>query len=283
MINLKQFQKELEKRLSKLQIEDSKNKVQLVLSHVLGVKKLELVFVKNISFKNKHKVLKLIRKLEHNVPLQHLLKEVEFLNLMLYVNKNVLIPRNETELLADVVIKHIHKNYGKSANISVLNLCCGSGALGLSVANNTNATVTLSDVSNKALKVCKKNAKKAELSVHILHSDMFLNINSNYQLIVSNPPYIKSQDICYLDESVKNFEPLMALNGGEDGLEFYRIIAQQAPNFLSNGGEIFLEYGFGQEEEILKLLQPHFTDMKIMKDYNDINRFIYAKLKGEQC
>lgn len=281
MVKLKTFQKELEERLKAANVEEAKLKVQLALSHILKVKILDLVFLDNITLKNKRKALKMVSKLEKHMPLQHLIKHVEFLNLKLYVNKHVLIPRNETELLADIIIKEVNKN-NTANSLQLLDICCGSGALGLSVAKNTNAKVTVSDISKKALNVLKRNAKNSNLNVKEIHSDMFKNINTKYNLIISNPPYIKTEDINKLNKTVKNFEPHLALNGGKDGLEFYKIIANDAPKHLVAQGELFLEFGIGQEKEIKKLLQKHFTDIKIIKDYNDINRFIYAKLKGEQ-
>jgi release factor glutamine methyltransferase len=209
-------------------------------------------------------------------PLQQIIKNVEFLNIKLKINKNVLIPRFCSELLCDIIIKDISK---KGNNFCVLDLCCGSGALGIAISKNTNNDVWLSDVSDKALYVARKNAKLNHVNVKIVNSDLFKNISEKFDLIVSNPPYIPTSEINLLQEEVKNFEPVLALDGGSDGLKFYKEIIKNAPNFLNKNGEIYFEIGNNQATQIKKMLTKNFCDIKILKDYENKNRFIYAMLK----
>ena len=206
-------------------------------------------------------------------PWQYVIGKTEFYGRTFTVNKDVLIPRQETELVCEQMFRHIDR-----VNSSLLDLCCGSGVLGITVACQTNNAVTCADVSAEALKVAKQNAKLNKAKVKTVQSDMFANIKGTYNAIVCNPPYIETAVIETLDDSVKKYEPHLALDGGEDGLKFYRILASEAPLHLNKGGLLILEIGYNQGEAVKALLDEKF-DVEVMKDYSDNDRIIIAKLK----
>ena len=160
----------------------------------------------------------------------------------------------------------------------MLDLCCGSGVIGITAALETNATVTLADVSDEALKVAKSNAKRNKAKVDFIKSDMFANLCGKCNAIICNPPYVESDVIPTLDDSVKNYEPHLALDGGKDGLNFYRILAEQAPKHLTKGGLLVLEIGYNQGEAVKGLLEEKF-DVEVMKDYGGNDRIVIAALK----
>ena len=184
----------------------------------------------------------------------------------------------ETELLVENVIFET-KKYKKCR---VLDIGTGSGAISISVSKFSDAEVTGVDVSKSALEIAKLNAKQLGAKVNFVHSDLFsqLKKKQKYDIIVSNPPYIRSLDIEGLDVEVKNYDPRLALDGGEDGLDFYREISAQAPNYLNNGGQIFFEIGKGQFLQVKSILAKNgFEEIKGIKDYNKIYRIVKAQWK----
>ncbi len=215
---------------------------------------------------------KMKERLAAGEPWQYVVGSVEFYGRTFEVNKSVLIPRQETELVTEQLVKRLNK---KS---TVLDLCCGSGVIGITAALETNATVTLADVSDEALKVAKSNAKRNKAKVDFIKSDMFANLCGKCNAIICNPPYVESDVIPTLDDSVKNYEPHLALDGGKDGLNFYRILAEQAPKHLTKGGLLVLEIGYNQGEAVKGLLEEKF-DVEVMKDYGGNDRIVIAALK----
>lgn len=258
-------------------INDYVNNTNILCEHVLKVSKSELFCNIEISEKNHKKIIFLAKKRASGIPLQYIVGYVFFFNNKIYVNKNVLIPRNETEQLLEIVSLHLYNN------CKVLDLCSGSGCIGLGLKKfNENLFVTLCDISKKALYVAKKNAKANNLKVNFRHSDLFQNVKGKFNIIVSNPPYIKEKDLQTLSVEVQN-EPQLALNGKTDGLWYYKKIIENAPKFLENNGEIFFECGIKQAYSVAKYLEKNFECIKIIKDYYGINRFVYAKLKENIC
>ena len=176
------------------------------------------------------------------------------MGLNFYVDENVLIPQPDTEILVEEAIKTIKQN-----NITnILDLCTGSGAIAVSIAyycKNTN--VTASDISKNALNIAKKNSKQNNTSIQFVESNLFENIsNNNFDIIVSNPPYIKTDEIEKLSKEVKN-EPYIALDGGKDGFEFYKSILKHAGEYLNTNGYLLLEIGYNQGEVVLNLEHPN--------------------------
>jgi release factor glutamine methyltransferase len=214
------------------------------------------------------------------VPVQYITNKQEFMNISLYVDENVLIPQPDTEILVEKVIEEY-----KGKKCKVLDLCTGSGAIGIAIAKNINeADVFVSDISAKALEVTKKNSDynlSSEKCVHIIESNMFDNImEQEFDCVVSNPPYIKTSVIDSLDMQVQS-EPHLALDGGTDGLEFYRIISDNAYKYIKNGGKIFLEIGYDQKNLVMDILKEngHYVEIEAFKDYGANDRVISATIR----
>ena len=217
-------------------------------------------------------------------PTAYLIGEWEFYGLPLDISRDVLIPRPDTEVLAGLAIDFV-KTQGECR---VLDLCAGSGCVGLAVASQCpGCRVVLGELSEGALRICRQNIRRNGLSGRVVPMQMDALAPPPAQLgefrcLVSNPPYIPAGDIPGLDPSVRDFEPHMALDGGEDGLDFYRNLAGEWKNALSVGGKIFLEVGIGQADDVLRLLRTQgFGDLEITKDLNGIPRVVHGTLWGE--
>ena len=221
----------------------------------------------------------IVKKIESGIPIQYITNKQDFMNISLYVDENVLIPQPDTEVLVENVIDEY-----KKCECKILDLCTGSGAIGISLAKNIEkANVYLSDISSNALKIADLNSKNNGVSkkVHILNSDLFDQINEKeFDCIVSNPPYIKTAVIEELDNQVKN-EPHIALDGGEDGLVFYRKIAQNAYKYIKNGGKLYLEIGYDQKNSVIDLLSENgkYVDIYSIKDYGNNDRVVIATVR----
>ena len=210
--------------------------------------------------------------LEKGYPLQYITHQQSFWGLDFYVDENVLIPQPDTEIAVEYAIKKLKFKQ----NQRVLDLCTGSGAIAISVAVNSNAKVWASDISEKALEIAKKNAIENNADVNFILSNMFENIAGQFDIIISNPPYIESSTIPTLDIEVQN-EPHLALDGGSDGLDFYRIIANQAQDYLNEDGILILEIGYNQKEAVEDLLKANFINIETYKDYANNDRVIVAQ------
>lgn len=267
---LAEMQTELEKA-GKYQ----KSDVEWIIATVLGMSRAEAKLVKSFTPKQAREIIKAATMRASGKPLSAIFGFVEFYGLRFDVNKKVLAPRMETEILVEEVLKELHGKKGAE----VLDLGTGSGAIAVTIAKLSQAKVAAVDVSKGALQTAKINAEKNDAKVEFIESDMFDKLKKRkFDIIVSNPPYIRTLDISGLDGEVKNFDPTLALDGGEDGLKFYRIIAEQAPMHLKNGGWLFLEIGKGQFKDVEKLLsQAGFVDISSKKDYAKIIRVVKAK------
>ena len=199
---------------------------------------------------------------------------------MLHVREGVLIPRPETEELADEAVRYLRKT-GKSR---VLDLCTGSGALALAIKHAVpEAAVTGSDLSEDALCVAEENATALGLDVTWIRSDLFCEIREAFDLIVCNPPYIPTEDVRKLEKNVRAYEPVMALDGGKDGFCFYRRLADEAPAYLKADGALFMEVGIGQAEEVRELFRDRFHETRILRDLEGVDRMVLAIGKKENA
>lgn len=218
----------------------------------------------------------LTKRAEH-IPLQYITGVAPFMGMVLKVNSSVLIPRFDTEILVDRVLKIIHDGD------RVLDMCTGSGCIILAIKDKyPMIDAVASDVSRAALLVAKENAKSYNMDVDFVRSDMFEKIKGVFDVIVSNPPYIKSAVIETLDPEVKNFEPYEALDGREDGLFFYRTIAADAKKHLKPNGQLALEIGDDQGEEVSDiLLHEGYAPVDVYRDLNNKDRVIIARYPGE--
>lgn len=247
---------------------EDKADVDWMICHVTGKKRSELEHLTYIRHSKVEELLDMARRRQQGEPLWQIIGNADFYGYEIDINKNVLCPRPETEELVCEAVKHI------SENSRVLDLCTGSGCIAIAVADKTGAHVVASDISEEALKIAKSNAVKNKVDdkIEFVHSDMFEGITGIFGVIISNPPYIPTADIAGLDREVKDHEPALALDGGEDGLDFYRIIAEKAGEYLAPGGRIFLEAGIGQAQAVADMLKGF--DTKIIKDMQGIDRII---------
>jgi release factor-specific protein-(glutamine-N5) methyltransferase len=204
-------------------------------------------------------------------PLWYCIGDTDFYGYTIKVDERVLIPRPETELLVEEALKRV------SPTSRVLDLCTGSGAIAIALNKKSGAKVVAVDVSDEALCLASENAKLNDAEITFVKSDLFteLNVDENFNVIVSNPPYIKSEDILTLQNEVKNFEPRIALDGGVDGLDFYRKIATESRKFLTENGILLLEVGISQTSDVKNLLSD-FSEVQIIKDYENIERIVVA-------
>lgn len=200
-------------------------------------------------------------------PLQYVLGEWEFCGLPFYVDKSVLIPRPDTERLVEIVLPML-----SGERNDVLDLCCGSGCIGVSLAVLGGARVTAADVSADALALTDRNARRNGIAVKTVQSDLFDNVEGTFDLIVSNPPYLSKEEMDAMDPSLR-FEPALALYGGEDGLAFYRRIEKEYRRFLKPGGTLLLEIGYAQKEAVEAL----FGTDECVYDYGGNPRVIVVR------
>lgn len=216
----------------------------------------------------------LVSRRAQRIPLQHLTGTQEFMGQEFLVSPDVLIPRQDTENLVEEVL-HWTKQHAQTS-CKVLDLCTGSGCIAVSLALlNETAVVTGSDLSEEALTMASKNAANLGAEVQFVQGDLFENIRETYDIIVSNPPYIAAKVIETLMPEVRDHEPLCALDGGSDGLDFYRRIITEAPNHLCPGGRLFFEIGYDQGRAVQSLLQEAgFSQIECKKDLAGLDRIV---------
>ena len=268
--------------LKNVNIEEPKLIARLLMQYVLNESR-QYVIVNDMEQLDKAKekqYLEEIKILKKGVPIEHITHQKEFMKLSFFVDKNVLIPRQDTEILVEEVINIAKKNNAKK----ILDLCTGSGAIAVSLAKYLpQAEITAIDISNEALKIAKKNAisNNVENQITFISSDMLTNLNEEkFDIIVSNPPYIKTNVIKNLDIQVQN-EPYIALDGGKDGLDFYKKIINESYQYLKYNGYLCLEIGFDQKIDVIELIEntESFTGTYSKKDLFDNDRIIVTRLK----
>ncbi|MBR3255071.1 MAG: peptide chain release factor N(5)-glutamine methyltransferase [Clostridia bacterium] len=222
-----------------------------------------------------------VEKVKNGVPIEHITHLKEFMKLNFFVNENVLIPRQDTEVLVEETIKIAKRINAKK----ILDLCTGSGAIAISLAKYLDDTeITATDISKEALRVAKKNAisNEVEKNITFIESDLFENItNTKFDMIISNPPYIKKNVIKKLSKDVQN-EPQLALDGGYDGLDFYRRIANKAYNYLKFGGYLCFEIGYDQKQSVTQIIEQEqkYINTYSKKDLFDNDRIVVTKFVG---
>ncbi|MHC4069143.1 MAG: peptide chain release factor N(5)-glutamine methyltransferase [Planctomycetota bacterium] len=258
---------------------------ELLLSHVLQTKRIELYtqFDQPVAKQQLDTLHDLVRRAGEHEPIAYLIGKTEFYSLELFITRDCLIPRPETELLVERAIKFLRT---RTPQQSVCDLCTGSGCIATAIAKNVpQAAITATDISDAALEVAAKNIEKHGLTsrVKLLCGDLFDPVmpeldTGKFDLIVCNPPYVSSFEFEKLDRNVKDYEPKAALTGGVDGLDVYRSIVEKADQFLKPGGALMLEIGYRQGQAVKELLEQtgYLTDIKIEKDHHDNDRIAMA-------
>lgn len=258
----------------------SSTETKILLASVMNHDTLEMINYLNQKLTSEQEELykKLVDSRCKNIPVQYLTNSVNFYGLELYVDKSVLIPRFETEELVENTIKLLNERF---ENPKILDLCCGSGAIALALKSKIRTSqVTMSDISKDALEVAEKNKNSLNLDVKIIESDLFQNINTKFDCIISNPPYIKDNE--EIEEIVKNNEPHIALYGGSDGLDYYRRILKDIKNYLNTNFLIAFEIGESEKDEIVSLIKENIENIEIItkKDLSNKDRMIFVYNKS---
>lgn len=251
--------------------------VEWIVATILGKNRAEAKLIRSVSEKEYREIMRATERRAKGEPLSNIFGFVDFYGLRFDVNKKVLSPRMETEILVEEGLKKIKQHGFKN----VLDLCTGSGAIGVCLAKFGGVNVTAIDISKQALSLAQSNATKNGVKIEFLQSNLFneLKKRKKYDIIISNPPYIKSEDIFSLDEEVKKYDPRIALDGGEDGLDFYRSIVKDAPLHLCKGGYLMFELGIDQSKEVEAMMKNcGYQEIEIVKDYNKIERIIYGRI-----
>ncbi len=263
-------------RLARAGVPDAEWDAESCLSHITGIPRLSLHMTDRAPTAEEEAAYDaLLARRERREPLQYILGTQPFMGFDFLVSPAALIPRFDTELLAQQALKRLR------SGMTALDLCAGTGAIGISLKLiKPELRVTLADISKDALALAARNAAHLGAEVEIVCGDLFAPLDGRrFDMIVCNPPYIPSGEIAALQREVA-FEPRAALDGGGDGLAFYRRIAAEAPTHLNAGGYLCLEIGDTQRERVAGLLSGHFGDLSAFRDLNDLERVIVAR-KGE--
>lgn len=280
-MNLKEILKYGKEELIKNNIEDASIIAKELAEHIFKITRAQMIANNDMEFSKDQtdNYINSIKKISTGIPIQYITNNQEFMNLNFYVDENVLIPQPDTETLVEEVI-----NEYKEKKCEILDLCTGSGAIAISLAKYINeSNIVASDISMKALQIAKLNAEKnlVRKKIEFIESDMFNKIyKDDFDIIVSNPPYIKTKVIEELDKQVKN-EPYIALDGGADGLKFYKIIIENAYKYIKNEGKVFWEIGYDQKNELINLFKEnnHYENIYSKKDLGGNDRIIVATVR----
>lgn len=263
-----------EERLQKAHIEDAKLDAWYLMEYSFPIDRVSFLMDGNKAAGTEQieKYQQLIEKRASHIPLQHLTGVQEFMGYPFKVNENVLIPRQDTEVLVEETLKSAK---GKK----VLDMCTGSGCIIISLAKLGNLEKAVGvDISRAALETAVENARSLEAEVVFVESNLFDKIEETFDIIVSNPPYIESAEVDKLMPEVKEHEPRLALDGTEDGLYFYRKIIEEAEQYLAKDGELFFEIGYNQGEAVSALMKANgYKDVKVIKDLPGLDRVVTGK------
>lgn len=270
------------KSLLECKIEDAQLDAWLLLEHVCGISR-SWYFVhedEDISQDCIERYKLLIEKRGKHIPLQQLTKEAYFYGMKFFVNENVLIPRQDTEVLVEQVL---NLTKGKE-NLKILDMCTGSGCILLALlANLKQASGTGVDLSEKALEVARRNGREQGIEAFWIQSNLFDKVSGSYDIIVSNPPYIETAVIENLMDEVKFYEPRMALDGTEDGLFFYRVITAQAEKYLENNGILAFEIGYNQGKAVSEfMIENGYGEVQVLQDLAGLDRVVIGRIKKEE-
>ncbi|MCM8803666.1 MAG: peptide chain release factor N(5)-glutamine methyltransferase [Candidatus Omnitrophica bacterium] len=268
--------------LKKNKIKNTRLECEILLSHILEIERYK-IYTEKIEVPEiiKRRFLTFIKKRIKGVPLQYITKEVYFFENKFKIEKGVFIPRPETELLVEKTIKIYRENFYPEY-IKILDIGTGCGNIAISLAKNIeNSYIIGVDISKKSLKISKENARlnKVDKKTNFKYSNLFSNINEKFDIIISNPPYIKKIEYDNLSIEIKN-EPKRALIAGEDGLKIIKMIIKESPFFLKKEGFLILEIGYNQFEDLKKIIPYKLNLISIEKDFNGYDRILVFKRRN---
>ena len=263
-------------KLKEAEIGEAQLDARLLLEEVCGTEHNTLLCHgdREVSEKEEEQYRKTIEQRAQHVPLQHILGYQDFMGLRFHVNEHVLIPRQDTEILVEEAMRYLHDG------MRILDLCTGSGCILLSLLHYSNdCEGTGVDISKEALQVAALNAELLGIKADFLKSDLYEKVTGKFDLLVSNPPYIERKVIPTLMEEVREYDPYIALDGGEDGLDFYRRIIGGAQDYLKRGGQILMEIGSGQAQAVSELLrEAGFKEIDVCRDFAGLDRVVSGRL-----
>lgn len=249
--------------------------LEWIICDVLNIKRSEIGSLTHIRTTQLDKIQDMVARRLAGVPLQQVIGNTDFYGITIKVNGDVLCPRPETEYLVEQAVKIIRDK----GITRIHDLCTGSGAIAITVKSQCpNCEVSASDISESAIDVANNNCIRNEVNVRITVNDMFSEIGTDYDMIISNPPYIPTADIDGLSAEVKDHEPRIALDGGADGLDYYRIIAAEAKKHIIAGGYLLLEVGYNQAEQVKELLNDGYINIEFAQDLEKIDRIVIAEV-----
>lgn len=264
-----------QKQLNEANIEDADLDAWYLLEFVTGINRTMyyLKMQEAILPEQEELYRKYVDERASHIPLQHITGVQEFMGLEFSVNEHVLVPRQDTEVLVESVLKVL------KPGMDVLDMCTGSGCILISLLKHCVGVRGIGvDISAEALEVAKANCCKLGVEAELVQGDLFENVNGRYDVIVSNPPYIRTAVIEELKEEVKCHDPFIALDGKEDGLYFYRKIVDNSAHYLNDGGKLYFEIGHDQGEDVKKLMeQADFVDVEVKKDLAGLDRVVFGK------
>lgn len=276
MHNLREVYTEGKNRLQKAGVQSYEFDARQLLFFVFSIDANQYLLNQSMPFgeeeeKKVNSYFEAIQKRSEKIPLQYITGEQNFCGLDFYVNENVLIPRLDTEVLVEKILEY------EEPGQRVMDMCTGSGCIAITLQKLGGFQVMAVDISEEALTLARKNAQRNQAQVTFFQSNMFeqLSNTSKVDVIVSNPPYIESKVVDELDDEVKKYEPRLALDGMEDGLHFYRILAREGKRFLNEGGRLYVEIGFDQAKAVKEIFGAQgFLDIQVYKDLAGLDRVV---------
>jgi release factor glutamine methyltransferase len=261
--------------LEKAGVESPRREAEKVLEHVLGKRRFELLMcpADKIDRDSRNSFMSLVEKRCRHTPPAYITGETEFMSLPFAVTEEVMIPRPETEILVEKVLSKL------SGQARVLDVGTGCGNIAVSLAKYSDSCVLATDISPQALEISGENAVRNEVDQRIgfLCGDMFRPLKGKFDFVISNPPYVQRSEIRSLPREVRDFEPCIAFDGGEDGLTFYPVIAKECRELLKTGGYVAVEVGFDQAQSVCDIFRKYFKSVEITKDYSGVERVITAQ------
>ncbi|MCL2540010.1 MAG: peptide chain release factor N(5)-glutamine methyltransferase [Firmicutes bacterium] len=273
------YRTEINNLFARFQVEQSD--ADFLFCDIFGVTRPRLAMIKSISDKQKKLMQRYAARRIAGEPVQYIIGHTDFYGTKILVDKRVMIPRYDTEILVSTAARFINKQ--SAPYLKVLDLCTGSGAIAIALQKKTGVVMTASDISKPALQLAGKNAKLNNVKVELVKSDMFRALSGReFDMIISNPPYISVSGFKTLNRTVQKHEPRIALTDEGDGYFYYRKIAGDAHRYLVPGGRLVLEVGAGQAKEVERLLRAKFVSLEIIKDLQGIERVVTGVKRGKE-